>query len=125
MLLTCSLVLAGEDTFRERFADPATRAAALQELVPGTREAYFHTALDHQLAGRAAEFSKIIVEWKSAAARKSNPVSADGLTVLENRQLLMGYRTNPEKSLAELIRRLDLKFFLKTSAVPTCRVWFP
>jgi hypothetical protein len=60
---------ADTDTFRERFADPATRSQALAELVPGTRNFYFHTALDHQLAGRAQEFSKTLAEWQAAAER--------------------------------------------------------
>ena len=49
-------VAADEDTFRERFADPETRAAAIAELVPGTRDAYFHTALQQQLTGKDADF---------------------------------------------------------------------
>ena len=56
LLLACGPLLAADDFFRERFADPATRNAALAELIPATRAAYFHTALDHQLAGREAEF---------------------------------------------------------------------
>jgi hypothetical protein len=110
LFISCIPLAADDDTFREKFADPATRAAALTELIPGTRDAYFHTALDHQLAGRQNEFLKTLTEWKSAAERKDNPISAAGLTVLENRQLLLDYRTNPGLSLGELIRRLDLKF---------------
>lgn len=98
---------ADDDTFRERFADPATRAPALAELVPGTRDFFFHTALDHQLAGRAEAFSKTLAEWKAAAERPENRVSSGGIAVLENRQLLIDYQNNPDASLAELIRRLD------------------
>jgi hypothetical protein len=108
--LACTALLADDDHFRENFADPATRSAALAELVPGTRSAYFHTALDHQLAGREAEFKKVLSEWKAASERKDNPLSTEGLAVLENRQLLMSYGKNPVNSLAELIRRLDLEF---------------
>jgi hypothetical protein len=101
---------ADTDTFRERFADPATRSQALAELVPGTRNFYFHTALDHQLAGRAQAFSKTLAEWKAAAERPGNRVSSAGIAVLENRQLLIDYQKDPGASLAELIRRLDLRF---------------
>ena len=110
LLLSCCPVIADDDTFRERFADPATRTAALAELIPGTRDAFFHTALDHQLAGREAEFRKTLADWKAAAGRKQNPVSDRGLAILENRQLLIDYRNHPQASLAELIRRLELKF---------------
>ena len=103
-------LLAGDDTFRERFADPATRTAALEELIPGTRAAWFHTALDHQLAGRDADFKQTMGAWKVASEREENPVSNHGMAVLENRQLLIDYQKNPEASLAELIRRLDLRF---------------
>ena len=110
-LLACCLPLhADDDTFRERFADPATRMASLAELIPGTRSCYFHTALAQQLAGRDAEFKQTMADWKSASQRKDSRVSADGMTVLENRQLLLDYQKSPQASLDELIRRLNLKF---------------
>ena len=99
-----------DDLFRERFADPATRSAALAELIPGTQSAYFYAALDHQLAGREEEFQTTIAAWKAASTRKENPISAESMTVLENRHVLMDYQKNPVVSLAEVIRRLDLKF---------------
>ena len=52
LLLAISPAIAEDDRLHERFADPATRATALAELIPGTRDAYFHTALVHQLEGR-------------------------------------------------------------------------
>ncbi len=110
LILACAPVHADDDSFRERFADPATRTAALAELIPGTQSAYFHTALNHQLTGREAEFSKTMAEWKAATERKENPVSAESMKVLETRQLLIGYEKTPVTTLAELIRRLDLKF---------------
>ncbi|RYD35350.1 MAG: hypothetical protein EOP87_07520, partial [Verrucomicrobiaceae bacterium] len=110
LLLACTPLHADDDSFRERFADPATRTAALAELIPGTRDAYFHTALDHQLAGRADDYRRTVAEWKAATERKENRISTEGLSVLEDRQLLMDYQENPVPSLAGLIRKLDLKF---------------
>ena len=110
LFITCLPIHADTDTFRERFADPATRTASLAELIPGSRQAFFHTALDHQLAGREAEFVKTMAEWKSSSERKENPVSASGMEVLENRQLLMDYQKDPLRSLEALIRKLELKF---------------
>jgi hypothetical protein len=101
---------AATDAFRERFADPETRSQALAELVPGTRDAYFHTALDHQLAGREAEFRKTLADWKTATEHPTHRVSSAGLATLENRQLLIDFQNQPAVSLAELIRRLDLEF---------------
>ncbi len=110
LLLACGPLHADDDRFRERFADPASRTAALAELIPGTRSAYFHTALNHQLAGREAESKKTMADWKAASERKENPISAESMKVLENRQLLIDYQKSPATTLAELIRRLDLKF---------------
>jgi hypothetical protein len=110
LALLCCVLSADEDGFRERFADPATREAALAELTPGTRDAYFHTALVHQLAGRDAEFWKTLHQWHVAATRKESPESDDGLALLENRQKLIGYTKNPGESLTYLTRRFDLKF---------------
>jgi hypothetical protein len=101
---------ADDDSFRERFADPATRDAALAELVPDTREAWFHTALAHQLAGREDAFAQTLEAWKAAPQRKDHPVSATGIEVLENRALLIAYQNNPDRALAALIHKLDLKF---------------
>ena len=110
VFIACLPVHADDDTFRERFADPATRTAALAELIPGSREAFFHAALDHQLAGREAEFVKTMAEWKAASQRKESSVSDAGMPVLENRQLLMDYQKDPRRSLDALIRKLDLNF---------------
>ena len=110
MLAASVHVMADEDSFRERFADPETRAEALAELVPGTREAYFHTALHQQLTGRDADFRKTIAEWKAASQRKVSPVSTEGMSVLENRAVLIEYGKNPQRCLTDLIRGLDLKF---------------
>jgi len=110
LILASTLLHADDGTFRERFADPATRTSALGELIPGSREAYFHAALDHQLSGREAAFKETISQWKAATARKVDPISASGMSVLENRQLLISYTKDPKTSLAELIRKLELKF---------------
>ncbi len=111
LLAGCSLAAADEDSFRERFADPATRMAALAELTPGSSEAYFHTALAHQLAGREAEFRKTIDAWKGNNKDDEDPFrDMTGLEVLETRQLLMDYAKNPQASLKDLIERLELDF---------------
>ncbi|GAA5118836.1 hypothetical protein JIN84_22575 [Luteolibacter yonseiensis] len=108
--LACVPLNAQDELFRERFADPETRATALTTLVPGTRTAYFYTALDHQLAGREGEFRKTMSEWKAAAEREENPVSSEGLEALSNRGMLKEYAKNPDGSRAELIRKLGLVF---------------
>jgi|GEM_PF-1480843 len=110
LLLSLGVVVADEERFREQFADPATRAGALAGLTPGTREAFFFSALDHQLAGREEGFLAALEAWKTASSVKENPVSEAGLGILENRQLLLDYGKTPEVALAEIIRRLGLTF---------------
>lgn len=110
LFLACAPSQAQEEPFRERFADPATRAAALATLIPGTQASYFYTALDHQLAGRDAEFRKTMSEWKAAAGRKENPVSDEGFAMLDNRELLIGYQKDPGRTRAEIVRKLGLTF---------------
>jgi hypothetical protein len=113
-LLCLCLVLtplqAADELFRERFADPATRPEALRELIPGTRDAFFFTALHQQLAGKQLDFQNSLADWKAAAERKTEPVSKQGLATLESRQLLLDYQTQPKQALAKLIERLDLAF---------------
>jgi len=110
LMLATACLHADEDTFLEKYADPATRMAALTELIPGSQNAYFHTALAHQLAGQEAEFTRVMAEWKAATERKENPIEAFGYEVLENRRLLLAYKTDPEASIEGLILKLGLKF---------------
>lgn len=100
---------ANPDLFRENFADPATRTAAISTLTPGTRDHFFFTALDHQLRGRSEEYANTIAAWKAAAATK-NPVSTEGMNTLEARRVLTDYDRDPQKALSEMIREMDLEF---------------
>lgn len=112
LLLFTLPLAAAELEFKERFADPATRTAALESLVPATRDWFFFHALDHQLAGRDAECRATLQHWRAAAEDpEARPqVSDDGLATLENRAAILRYRHQPETALAELAGMLDLKF---------------
>ncbi len=76
------LTFATELDFEEKFADPATRDAALAELVPGTRDWFFHHALHHQLRGKTDAFQRVADDWQAATSRRRDPVSSDGLETL-------------------------------------------
>ncbi|MCP5534151.1 MAG: hypothetical protein H7A48_13355 [Akkermansiaceae bacterium] len=110
LLAAVTLANADEEWFREKFADPATRAEALTALVPGTTRWYFHQALHHQLAGRDAQFRQVIEEWKTAADRPESNVSDKGLEMLENRQLLLNHGDAPRETAEELARKLGMEF---------------
>lgn len=109
LLATLPLVAADFD-FEEKFADPATRADALTELVPGTRDWFFHHALNQQLTGDIAAFDRTMADWLAATRRKENPVEFAGYDTLRTRELLLRYEADPEKNLAALINTLGLTF---------------
>jgi hypothetical protein len=104
------VTFAADLDFEEEFADPATREAALADLVPGTRDGFFHHALHHQLRGETDAFERVVSDWRAAADREQRPVSADGLDTLLTRELLLRHDAEPEQSRAGLIDTLDLEF---------------
>ena len=109
LLLALPLGAADLD-FKEAFADPATRDAAISQLVPRTQDWFFHLALSHQLSGNKEAFQKVMADWESSAEEKNSHLSLDGYKTLKNRELLLGYGDDPEKSAAGLIELLNLKF---------------
>jgi len=104
------LPLAAADLeFKEAFADPATRQAALSKLVPQTRDWFFYYALHQQLSGQTDAYNKTMEAWKASFSWKI-PVSSEGFDILENRELLIRFDADPRKAADELIRRLNLTF---------------
>ena len=101
---------ANPELFRESFADPTTRPAALAMLTPGTRDHYFYTALDHQLSGRDKDYQQTLAAWRTATEDKRNPISTEGIDTLEMRQILKSYDRDPKAALAEWRRKEDLQF---------------
>lgn len=125
LLLAATPLLANPDSFRELFADPATRTSAIASLTPGTRDAFFFTALDHQLRGREKEYLATLTAWKAASDRKQSPTSPQGMEALENRRILLNYDRDPQAALKELTRRLDLTFDHSKPASPTADLELP
>ena len=109
-LLLAAPMMAADLEFREAFADPETRTAALERLVPGTRDAFFYRALDHQLARRVEAFHETMARWEAAAKDGKSGVSAEGMEVLKRREILLGYEADPEGAVKRLIDELELKF---------------
>ncbi len=119
-LLTLSLH-AQELTFLEKFATPTTRTEALQLLTPLTRDWFYYHALDQQLRGDEAAFTATIKEWKRQSENPYAAVSTQGFSLLENRQLLLRAKTNPDATIAELTQKLDLTFDYEKSSVADAR----
>lgn len=115
-LFTISLH-AQELTFWEKFASPDTRTEALQRLTPLTRDWFYYHALDQQLRGDDAAFSATMKEWKRLSENPQIAVSTQGFSILENRQLLLRAKTNPDATITELTQKLDLSFDYEKSSI--------
>ncbi|MES2469646.1 MAG: hypothetical protein V4675_20250 [Verrucomicrobiota bacterium] len=91
--------------FEEKFALAADRAALLKELIPGTPEFYYYSALHSQNAGNAAETARLLKEWATRFPEANNQ-----RTLLETRQHFLDYATDPQATLAWLKETRGLNF---------------
>ncbi|MCX6908459.1 MAG: hypothetical protein NTY01_10500, partial [Verrucomicrobia bacterium] len=90
--------------FIERFALAPDRAKALGELVPGSEDFYYYHALHCQNCRDMEKLADVMRQWK-----KRFPDS-ERRRVIENREALIGYENDPQKTLAYLRERLNLRF---------------
>ena len=90
--------------FIERFALAPDREKALGELVPGSEDFYYYHALHAQNARNTTKLADTLTQWK-----KRFP-NSEGRRVIENREALIGYETNPQTTLAYLREKLSLHF---------------
>ncbi len=110
LALLTSLVLpvsgwaANEIGFIEKFALAPDRAKVLGELIPGSEDFYFFHALHYQNTRDAAKLAESMEQWK-----KRFP-NSDRRRIIENREALLDYDANPQKTLAFLRERLGLQF---------------
>ncbi|MEO6738994.1 MAG: hypothetical protein ABIP20_02010, partial [Chthoniobacteraceae bacterium] len=91
--------------FIEKFALAPDRAKVLGELVPGTEDYYFFHALHFQNTRDAAKLADILAQWK-----KRFPDESEQRRIILNREAMLGYDANPQKTLAFLRERLGLQF---------------
>jgi hypothetical protein len=110
--LACSSALlagrlsAQEIGYIETFGLAADREAALKELVPGTDDYYYFHALQAQNTGQRERFREVVDRW----VRERNGQVVDGARELLNRQALLDYDQEPQKTLQYLRTQLDLHF---------------
>lgn len=104
--LVPSLPLRAENEigFIEKFALAPDRAKVLGELVPGTEEYYFFHALHYQNTRDAARFTEIMALWK-----KRFPSSGQR-EIIDNREALLSYDADPQKTLQYLRNKLGIYF---------------
>jgi hypothetical protein len=91
-------------SFLEEFALGKNRGDSLRQLIEGTEDAYYYRALDAQSGGRLDEVDQLLPPWIEKHGRTERVVE------IENRQILLRYATDPQKSLAALRERLGLRF---------------
>jgi len=90
--------------FVERFAFAPDREAVLGQLVPGTEDYYFFHALHYQNSAQKPKLVAILEQWG-----KRYP-NSERRRILENREALIGYDSDPQQTLKYLRERLGLTF---------------
>jgi hypothetical protein len=104
-----AMVLGGnaqEIGYSETFSLADDREAALKELVPGTDDYYYYHALHAQNSKDAKRFKDVIDRW----SRARNGNVTDGARELLNRQALLDYSRDPQKTIDYLRRELSLHY---------------
>ncbi|MEQ1860487.1 MAG: hypothetical protein ABMA13_11180 [Chthoniobacteraceae bacterium] len=105
LIAAASLLRAeNEIGFIERFALAPDRESVLTELVPGTEDYYFFHALHFQNSKQPTKLAAILDQW-----RKRNPGSAQR-RVIENREALLAYDGDPQRTLTFLRNHFQLHF---------------
>jgi hypothetical protein len=90
--------------FIERFALAPDREKVLTELVPGTEDYYFFHALHYQNTRQAPKLASVLDGWK-----KRYPGS-EQRKIIENREALLVYDADPQRTLEFLKRFFNLQF---------------
>ena len=103
-VLAPSLKADNEIGFVERFAFAPDREAVLGELVPGTEDYYFFHALHYQNSAQKPKLAAILEQWG-----KRYP-NSERRRILENREALLAYDSDPQQTLKYLRERLGLSF---------------
>ncbi len=88
--------------FIETFALAKDREAALAQLVPGTEDYYFFSALHFQNTKNAAKLKSILQQWGERFPNSSRR------QIIENRAALLGYDADPQATLKFLRERLNV-----------------
>ncbi|MBI2900051.1 MAG: hypothetical protein HYY17_07685 [Planctomycetes bacterium] len=88
----------------ETFALAKDRAKALEQLIPGTEEYYFHSCLLHEQNGNVKEIDATLQQW--IKRYDETPLVRE----IQNRRALLRYDSDPKRTLEHLRRRLDLEF---------------
>jgi hypothetical protein len=95
---------AAEIDYREDFALAKDRTVPLQQLIPGTEDFYYYHCLHLQNIEQFDKANELLTAWINRF--KDTP----RIREIQNRQALLTYAKDPEKSLEFIRQRLDLQF---------------
>jgi hypothetical protein len=90
--------------FVEDFALAEDRAKALAQLIPGTEDYYFYHCLHLQQTGALDKVDELVTVWVKRHGRTAR------VEEILNRQALLTYEKDPQKSLAYIRLRLGLQY---------------
>ncbi len=96
--------LAREISSIEDFALAKDRAAALKQLIPGTKEYYYFHCLHYQNSGQFEKINPLMKLWIKRYGYTSR------VREILNRQALLNYKANPNGTLGYLIKHLNVSF---------------
>ncbi|MDX1565013.1 MAG: hypothetical protein R3236_06380, partial [Phycisphaeraceae bacterium] len=104
LLLLASVAPAGKIGYIEDFALADERAEALKQLIPGTRDYYYYHCLHFQHVEQFDQVDKLLAAWIKRYGHTAR------VKEIQNRQALLTYDKNPEKSLEFIRQRLGIHF---------------
>jgi hypothetical protein len=105
--LICVSAYACAIGFKERFALVDDRSEVLSELLPGGDDAFYYRALHALNRKNFVEYQTVMDSWQRERIHNWPPERARQLL---NREALLRYENDPQRSLNYLRRQLDLRF---------------
>jgi len=97
---------AEEIGFVETYVLAKDKDEAIKQLIPGTDDYYYYQCLRCQAAGKYDQVDALVQKWLER--RKNN--TCPQIIEIQHRQALLGYTTDPAKTLKYLAEKLDLRF---------------
>ena len=104
LLPTLSIWSSNVIGYVEDFALAPDRSVILKDLIPGTKDYYYFHSLHAQSNGDHQEVEKLLKLW---IKRYGN---TNRVREIQNRQALLTYEKNPDKSLSQIMDKLGLRF---------------
>ena len=99
-----SISSANEIGFEEKFGLAEDRSEALKQLIPGTEDYYFYHSLHYLNTKQYGKVDKFLNQWIKRRGYTGK------VKEIQNRRAILLYEKEPEKALAFIKERLDLKF---------------